>query len=76
MMGTNGTKCKLITQRGGLQPAVAPRQAATCYWSSADGGSMGFMERALALESGLRVTLELPRPLRGLEQVSRGVKTP
>lgn len=27
------------------------------------------MERVLVLESGLRVTLELPRPLRGLEQV-------
>lgn len=69
MMGTKGTKFKLIMLRGGLQPSVALSQAVTFYLSRADQGSAALMERVLVLESDPGVILVLPRPLSGLEQV-------
>lgn len=62
MMGTKGTKFKLIMPRGGLQPSVALSQAVTFYLSRADQGSTALMERVLVLELDLKVILVLPQP--------------
>lgn len=73
MMGTKGTKFKLIILRGGLQQSVALSQAVTFYLSRADQGRAALMERVLVLESDLGVILVLAWPLSGLEQVQNPI---
>lgn len=52
VMGTKGTKFKLITPGGGLQPPVAVHQAVTFYLSQAERGSIAVMKRVLESHLG------------------------